>query len=255
MFILKVESNIGGILQMTGTLVNAAAVIVGGLIGLLFKKGIRKEYTEGINKALGLAVFVIGLNGVISNMLSVQDGKITSSGELLLVVYLVLGTLFGELLKLDERFSAFCEKIEKRFNSAGFASGFINGTVLFCVGAMSVVGSINDGLTGDSSVLLVKSALDFVNAVIFGATLGYGTCFVCIPILIYQGGISLLAGYLGDILQGELLERLCMVGYAIIMAIGLNFITVKKFKTLNMVPALVLPLIHQGISALAEFLR
>lgn len=240
---------------MTGTLVNAAAVIVGGLIGLLLKKGIKPAYTEGINKVLGLAVLIIGLNGVISNMFTVSEGKLSSSGELLLIVFLVVGTLIGEILKLDDRFSHFCKGIETKFNSEGFASGFINGTVLFCVGAMSIIGSINDGLTGDSSILFVKSALDFVNAIIFGATLGYGVVFVFIPIILYQGGISLLAGALSGVLQGELLTQICMVGYAIIMAIGLNFILVNKFKTLNMVPALILPVAYHYILILIEFVK
>lgn len=240
---------------MTGTLVNAAAVIIGGLIGLILKKGIKEAYTDGINKVLGLSVLIIGLNGVISNMFTVSDGKLSSSGELLLIVFLVVGTLIGEMLKLDDRFSRFCKRIETKFKSEGFASGFINGTVLFCVGAMSIIGSINDGLTGDSSILLVKSALDFVNAIIFGATLGYGVIFVFIPIIIYQGGISLLAGALSGILQGELLTQICMVGYAIIMAIGLNFILVKKFKTLNMVPALILPVVYHYILVFIEYIK
>ncbi|MBQ7838508.1 MAG: DUF554 domain-containing protein [Clostridia bacterium] len=240
---------------MTGTLVNAAAVIIGGLIGLVLKKGIKEAYTDGINKVLGLSVLIIGLNGVISNMFTVSDGKLSSSGELLLIVFLVVGTLIGEMLKLDDRFSRFCKGIETKFKSEGFASGFINGTVLFCVGAMSIIGSINDGLTGDSSILLVKSALDFVNAIIFGATLGYGVIFVFIPIIIYQGGISLLAGALSGILQGELLTQICMVGYAIIMAIGLNFILVKKFKTLNMVPALILPVVYHYILVFIEYIK
>lgn len=240
---------------MTGTLVNAAAVIIGGLIGLILKKGIKEAYTDGINKVLGLSVLIIGLNGVISNMFTVSDGKLSSSGELLLIVFLVVGTLIGEMLKLDDRFSRFCKGIETKFKSEGFASGFINGTVLFCVGAMSIIGSINDGLTGDSSILLVKSALDFVNAIIFGATLGYGVIFVFIPIIIYQGGISLLAGALSGILQGELLTQICMVGYAIIMAIGLNFILVKKFKTLNMVPALILPVVYHYILVFIEYIK
>lgn len=240
---------------MTGTLINCIAVIIGGLIGLLFKKGIKPSYADSINRALGLAVLIIGLNGVIANMFSVEDGKISSSGELLLVVFLVVGTLIGELLKLDERFGGFCNKIENKFRAKGFASGFINGTVLFCVGAMSIIGAVNDGLTGDSSILLVKSALDGVNAVIFGATLGFGVIFTCIPMLIYQGGISLLAGTLGGILQGELLEQICMVGYAIIMAIGLNFLLEKKFKTLNMVPALILPIIYHYVLLLIDYIK
>lgn len=240
---------------MTGTLVNCIAVIIGGLIGLLFKKGIKPAHADGINRALGLAVLIIGMNGVIANMFTVENGKVSSSGELLLVVFLVVGTLIGELLKLDDQFSRFCNKIENKFQAKGFASGFINGTVLFCVGAMSIIGSINDGLTGDSSILFVKSALDAVNAVIFGATLGFGVIFTCIPMLIYQGGISLLAGTLSGILQGELLEQICMVGYAIIMAIGFNFLLEKKFRTLNMVPALILPVIYHYILVLVEYIK
>ena len=140
---------------MTGTLVNCVAVIVGGLIGLLLKKGIKETYAQGINKSLGIAVLIIGLNGVISNMFTVESGTLKSSGELLLIVFLVAGTLIGELLKLDDRFNSFCKKIDSKFKDGGFASGFINGTILFCVGAMSIIGSLNDGLTGDSSVLFV----------------------------------------------------------------------------------------------------
>lgn len=240
---------------MTGTLVNCAAVIAGGAIGVIFKKGIKDSYTESINRSLGIAILIIGLNGVISNMFSVADGKISSSGELLLVAFLVLGTLIGEVLKLESRFGKFCEKIEKKFRAGGFASGFINGTILFCVGAMAIIGSINDGLTGDSSVLFVKSALDFISAIIFGATLGYGVIFTFIPLLVYQGGITLLAGTLSGILQGELLSQVCMVGYAIIIAIGVNFIFGKKFNTLNMLPGILLPVVYHYILVLINFIK
>ena len=242
-------------LKMTGTLVNCVAVIAGGSIGLIFKKGIKDSYTESVNKSLGLAILIIGLNGVISNMFSVADGKISSSGELLLVVYLVIGTLFGEMLKLEQRFNGFCTKIESKFKAGGFASGFVNGTVLFCVGAMAIIGSINDGLRGDSSVLFVKSALDFTTAIIFGATLGFGVIFTFIPLLIYQGGITLLAGSLSGILQGDVLTQLCAVGYSIIMAIGINFIFDKKFKTLNMLPSIFLPVVYHYILVLINMIK
>ncbi len=240
---------------MTGTLVNCAAVIAGGSIGLIFKKGIKDSYTESVNKSLGLAILIIGLNGVISNMFSVADGKISSSGELLLVVYLVIGTLFGEMLKLEQRFNGFCTGIESKFKAGGFASGFVNGTVLFCVGAMAIIGSINDGLQGDSSVLFVKSALDFTTAIIFGATLGFGVIFTFVPLMIYQGGITLLAGSLSGILQGDVLTQLCAVGYSIIMAIGINFIFDKKFKTLNMLPSIFLPVVYHYILVLINMIK
>lgn len=241
--------------KLTGTLVNCAAVIAGGAIGLLFKKGIKKSYTESINKALGIAVLVIGFNGVIANMFKAENGELSSSGELLLVVFLVLGTLIGELLKLDDRFNSFSNRIDKKFKDGGFASGFINGTLLFCVGAMTIIGSINDGLVGDSSVLFVKSALDFTAAIIFGATLGFGVIFTCIPMLIYQGGITLLAGTLSNILVGDVLKQVCMTGYAIIIAIGFNFLLTKKFKTLNMLPTMFLPVAYHYILVLIEYIK
>lgn len=240
---------------MTGTLVNCAAVIAGGAIGLIFKKGIKETYTESINKSLGVAVTVIGLNGVITNMVSYEGGKLTSSGELLLVIFLVLGTLIGELLKLDDRFNTLSNKIDGKFRSGGFASGFVNGTLLFCVGAMTIIGSINDGLLGDSSVLFVKSALDFTAAIIFGATLGFGVIFTCIPMLIYQGGITLLAGTLSNVLVSDVLTQVCTAGYAIIIAIGLNFLLTKKFKTLNMLPAMFLPVAYHYILVLIDYIK
>lgn len=240
---------------MTGTLVNCAAVIAGGAIGLIFKKGIKETYTESINKSLGVAVTVIGLNGVITNMVSYEGGKLTSSGELLLVIFLVLGTLIGELMRLDDRFNSLSNKIDGKFRSGGFASGFVNGTLLFCVGAMTIIGSINDGLLGDSSVLFVKSALDFTAAIIFGATLGFGVIFTCIPMLIYQGGITLLAGTLSNVLVGDVLTQVCTAGYAIIIAIGLNFLLTKKFKTLNMLPAMFLPVAYHYILVLIDYIK
>ena len=240
---------------MTGTIVNCAAVIAGSAIGLIFKKGIKESYMESINKSMGLAVLIIGLNGVISNMFSVEDGKIFSSGELLMVCFLVIGTFIGELLRLDERFTNFSNRIDKKFKNGGFAGGFISGTLLFNVGAMAIIGSINDGLSGDSSVLFVKSALDFTASIIFAATLGFGVIFTPITILLYQGAITLLAGSLSDLLQGELLGQMCMVGYVIIMAIGFNFLFKNKFKTLNMLPSVFLPIVYHYILILIDYVK
>ena len=236
---------------MIGNAVNFASVIAGGVIGVLFKKLIKPSFSESINKALGIAVLVIGFNGVICNMITVNDGKLASSGELMLVVFLVIGTFIGELLRLDDRLTAFSKKIEDKFNVSGFLGGFVNGTVLFCVGAMAIIGGINDGL-GDSSVLLVKSALDFTAAIVFGATLGWGVIFSAIPVLVYQGTIALLAGLLKNVLVGELLSQMCMTGYAIIIAIGFNFLLTSKIKTLNMLPAMFLPIVYHYIMLLIK---
>lgn len=232
---------------MTGTLVNAGAIVAGGLIGMLLKKGMKPNYQESIHKTLGVAILILGFNGVISAMFRVGEaGRIASSGELLLIVSLVIGTFLGELLRIDDHLNGFGTRVEKRIGSAGFGAAFINGTLIYCVGAMAIVGALNDGLRGDASVLYVKSLLDGISSVILGATLGVGVCFSAVPVFLYQGGITLLAGTVAPYLQGALLDQLCMVGFALVACIGLNFLSENiKIKTANMLPALLVPVVWQ----------
>lgn len=236
---------------MFGVLFNGAAAFVGGLIGLLFKKGIPKSIESSMNKAMGIVVILIGLNGVISNMITVgNDGSLHSAGELLLVVSFAIGTLSGEILKLDDRFNRFSGRIEQHFHVDGFSKGFITASSIFCIGAMGIIGSLTSGTTGDNSILITKSIIDFITAVILAASLGTGVMFSFLPILLYQGSIFLLAGVLNNILVGDLLIWLCMVGYALIICIGLNLMTSIKFKTINMLPSLLVPIVYYGISSL-----
>ena len=157
---------------MTGTLVNAAAIAAGGCVGLLLKKGVKGSHQDSINKALGVAVLVLGLNGVISSMFTVNaDGTLASSGELLLIISLVLGTLAGEALRIDDRLNGLSGLVERRLHLSGFAQSFVNGALIYCVGAMAIIGALNDGLRGDASVLYIKSLLDGISSVVLGATL------------------------------------------------------------------------------------
>ena len=201
---------------MTGTLVNAAAIAAGGCVGLLLKKGVKGSHQDSINKALGVAVLVLGLNGVISSMFTVNaDGTLASSGELLLIISLVLGTLAGEALRIDDRLNGLSGLVERRLHLSGFAQSFVNGALIYCVGAMAIIGALNDGLRGDASVLYIKSLLDGISSVVLGATLGPGVIFAALPVLVYQGAISLLAGALEPFLAGELLGQICGVGYCL----------------------------------------
>ncbi|NLW69581.1 MAG: DUF554 domain-containing protein [Eubacteriaceae bacterium] len=238
-----------------GTLVNALAVILGGVIGLLVRKGIKESWQYGINKALGVSVFVIGINGVISNMFISEGGSLSASGELLLVVSLVIGTLIGEIVGIDSALERLSLAIEKKFPVAGFAAGFMNATVLFCVGAMAIVGSISDGLTGNATTLYIKSTLDFTSAIILSSALGAGVIFSALPILLYQGAITLFAGALESIIAGELLRQICAVGYAIIICIGMNFLSSEKIKTANMLPSILVPIVYSYIVKITEILR
>ena len=227
-----------------GTLINAALILLGGIIGLVFKKAVSKEMEYSIHKATGVAVLIIGICGVLSAMLKTKtDGSISSSGELILVVSLALGTFVGELLKLEERLNKGCKWIESKFKMSNFATGFITSTMIYCIGAMAIVGAINDGLLGDSSTLITKGIIDGITSVVLAASLGYGVLFSAIPILVYQGGMTLLAGLLDKVLVGELLSNICMVGYALVMCIGINFLynSDKQIKTVNMLPSLLIP--------------
>ena len=141
---------------MFGTIVNAAAIVAGGTVGVLVKKGIPSHLEEALHRAMGLAVIVIGMNGVITNMVTANgDGTLSSSGELLLVFSLVLGVLVGEILRIEEGLNGLSQTVEKKLHLSGFAASFVSGTLIYCVGAMAIIGSINDGLNADSSVLLV----------------------------------------------------------------------------------------------------
>ena len=233
---------------MLGVLTNGAAAFVGGLIGMLFKKGIPKSIENSINKAMGIVVIIIGLNGVLSNMLIIgEDGRLHSTGELLLVISFAVGTLAGEILKLDERFNSFSIKIEKHFRVDGFSKGFITASSIFCIGAMGIIGSLTSGTTGNNSILFTKSMIDFVTAIVLASSLGIGVMFSFVPILLYQGAIYLLAGALSGVLVGDLLIQICMIGYTLIICIGLNLMTPIRIKVINMLPSLLVPVIYSGI--------
>ena len=232
---------------MLGTIVNVITVIVGGLFGMLLKKGIKSEIMDNVMKAEGVAVLVIGMNGVLTNMLSVgENGKIVENGGLVLLISLALGAFIGEILKIDDRLNGLGAWVEKRVKSDGFSKGFVSAFIIFCVGSMSIIGAVNDGLSGDSSVLFVKSTLDFITAMVLASAMGIGVVFACVPLFAYQGIISLFASYIKPVIEEfpDMMTQFSMVGYAIIMCIGINFIAGQKIKTANLLPAMLIPVMY-----------
>lgn len=232
---------------MLGTIINVITVILGGTIGLLLKKSIKSEIMDNVMKAEGVAVLIIGMNGVLTNMLSVgEGGKIVENGGLVLLISLALGMLVGEITKLDDRINSLGGWVEKRVKSDGFSKGFVSAFIIFCVGSMSIIGSINDGLSGDSSVLIVKSTLDFITAMVLASAMGIGVIFACVPLFVYQGSISLFASFIKPFIENypEMMSQFSMVGYAIIMCIGINFIAGQKIKTANLLPAMLVPVLY-----------
>ncbi len=234
---------------MIGSIVNFAAIIIGGLIGLLIKNGIPERVERSIMSMQGLAVIVIGANGMLASMLIVntETGRVSDNGGLLLLISLVVGAALGEVIDIDKRLNDTAKRIEVKLKADGFAKGFVSATLIFAIGAMAIIGALNDGLTGDSSVLIVKSTLDFVVSIILASSLGIGVLFSAIPVFLYQGAISLSASYLSPLLKGELLDNITMVGYALVITIGLNFLFDTKIKTANLLPALLIPIIYAVI--------
>ncbi len=232
---------------MTGTLINTAAIIIGGLFGLVLKKGIKESIMESVMKAMGLAMLIIGLNGVLTNMLSVgEDGKLSESGGILLLLCLVIGTAIGEAIDIDDKVNDLGQKIECKVKFDGFARGFVSATLIYCVGSLAILGPINDGLTGDYSLLLVKSVLDAVTALVLTSTMGIGAIFAGASVLIYQGAISLFASAVSGVLNSSknMMADITMVGSALIVCIGLNFTANAKIRTANMLPSIIVAIVY-----------
>ena len=236
-------------LPMSGTLINALGIVAGSLIGLALKRRIPKGMDEQMLKVLGIATALIAITGIFSAMFVVEagTGALVSSGGFLLLISLVVGCVAGELLRIDARLNTFGKQVEERFGADGFARGFVAASLLFPVGAMAVIGSLYDGLTGDISILLLKSVLDFTASIILASTLGIGVLFSIVPLILFQGSITLLAGVIYPFVSPPLLDLFSMVGYAIVLCIGINLVAGTNIRAANLLPALAVPVLYYFI--------
>lgn len=227
---------------MFGVLVNTGTVLLGSVIGLLCKKGIPERLSTAVMTAIGLCTVAIGIAGLL-------DGANT----LVLIISIVLGVIVGELLDIDGHVNALVEKVAGKAAGAGKAAqisqGFITACLLFCIGAMTIVGSLNAGLRGDNEMLLTKSLLDFISSMMLSATLGIGVLFSAVFVLVFQGAIVLLAQFLAPVLSESCIAELTCAGSLMILALGLNIVGITKIKVINFLPALLLvPLVLWGLS-------
>ncbi len=215
---------------MLGVIINAVAVIVGALVGLIFKKGIPQKVSSAVMVGVGLCVVYIGI-----------DGMLCEVNPLVAVISIAMGTAVGTLLDIDtklEKFAGFVScKVGQKDNSSLFAKGFVSASLLFCVGAMAIMGSIQSGLSGDHTTLITKSIIDLISAVMFASTLGIGVAFSAIPVFIYEGAIALCAVFLEPVLTNGAVNSITCVGSIIIMGLGLNLTGVSKFKIANFIPS------------------
>ncbi|MGI5978734.1 MAG: DUF554 domain-containing protein [Oscillospiraceae bacterium] len=230
-----------------GTLVNCAAILAGSIIGTLVRSGLPKRFEQTIFQAVALAVVFIGLGGALSGLLQLTDGVLSTRYTMLMVLSLVLGAVIGEALNIEKGLENMGTRLKKRvpesYAGSTFVEGFVTASMLFCVGAMAIVGSLEDGLSGDHAVLFAKSVLDGVSAVLLSASLGFGVMLSLLPVLVYQGGITLLAQLVKPLLSDELILQMSTIGSILIFAIGLNMLTDRKIKVGNLLPAIFLPIL------------
>lgn len=224
--------------MMTGVLVNVVAIIVGSILGLVFKKFIKPSYKETIMNGLALTVLIMGIMNVID-----------SNQYLIVIISIVLGSLIGELLDIEGKINSLTDALSRvlgRGNSENstFSEAFVTTTLIFCVGAMAILGSLESGLLGNHDTLFAKSLLDGIASIIFASTLGIGVMFSALVVFFYQGAIVLGATLLKDLLTPEMITEISAVGGILIIAIALNILEIKKIKIGNMLPAIVIPVIY-----------
>ena len=224
---------------MLGTIVNAIAIILGGGLGLLLKGGIKERYRIIITQAQGMAVVFIGLSGAITNMQ--KEG----AHPILFVISLVIGALLGEWIDIEKKLEQLGCFIESKMSStSNIAVGFVTTSLLFCVGTMAILGSIESGINGNHSILYAKSILDGVIAIILASSLGLGVLFSAASVFIYQGSITICAIWLQPFITDNMLREVGIVGGILITIIGLNLLEITKIKVGNMLPAVVVPVVY-----------
>lgn len=235
-----------------GTIVNAVTVLAGGSLGLLCGKRLTERYRATVMSGMAACVMVIGLAGTLREIFSVApDGSLKTAGELMLVASMGIGALIGEWLDIDAFFERVGARLRRACRAEGdgsFVNAFVTASLTFCVGAISIVGSIEDGIKGDPSILLVKATIDGVVAIVFAASLGKGALFSALTVIVYQGALTLLARVLAPVVTDGAMSAVSLAGNVIIFCIGWNLIhDAKKIRVANLLPAIVIAVIWRAL--------
>lgn len=226
-----------------GTLINFVAILAGGIAGLFLGNRFSQRMQDTVNKACGISVLFIGIAGAMEGMLSLENGSLSSGQSLLITLCLVLGALVGELINIEGWFERLGEWLKIKSGNAGdnrFLDGFLTASLTVCIGAMAIVGAIEDGMYGDFSILATKSILDLILVMIMACSLGVGCVFSAIPVAVLEGGITALARLIKPVMTPAALFNLSMVGSILIFCVGLNLVWGKKVRVANLLPAVVL---------------
>ncbi len=233
---------------MLGVLVNVATVLIGSTIGLIFKKGISKKYSDAAMTGIGLCTILIGIQGMLKG-----------ENVLVTIISMVIGAIIGTALDIDGKLGSVGDKLSKKLkkqdDKVSVTEGFVTASLVFCVGAMTIIGSLESGLKGDHTTVFTKSILDLFSSMMLSASLGIGVIFASVFVLVFQGSIVLLAGVLEPVLSEGAIAEITCVGSLMILALGLNLTGIGKFKTANYFPALILaPVFHYFFAFLGQYI-
>lgn len=229
-----------------GTLINGLAVVAGGLLGLVFRRGLPQRFQNTLMQALGLSSIFIGISGSLEKMLQIQNGFVCVQGTLLAVLSLAAGALLGEWINLERRFEQLGLWLKKKTGSekdSRFMQGFLTASLTICIGAMAIVGALQDGLSADPSLLITKAVLDCLIIMIFTSAFGKGAVFSVIPLVFFQGSITILAQFIAPLLTTQMLDNLSMIGSMLIFCVGINLIFNTKIRVANLLPALLIAIL------------
>ena len=231
-----------------GTIINSAGIVLGGIAGLLFGRFLTERFQDTLNMACGISVLFIAIAGAMEGMLTVraETGTLAGGRSMLVVLCLALGTVIGELLGIEDGFERFGEWLKRRTGNEGdgrFVNAFVTASLTVSVGAMAIVGSIQDGISGDYSTLAVKAVLDFVIVLVMTSSMGKGCAFSAIPVFVLEGGMTLLARLVAPLMTEAAIGNLSLIGSVLIFCVGVNLVWGKQLRVANMLPAVLLAVI------------
>ena len=229
-----------------GTIINGVCIVVAGIIGYYAGNLFKEEQHEAISKACGISVLFIAIAGAMQSMLTIDGGKLVSGKSMLVVLSLAIGTVIGELIGIEKGFERFGEWLKQKSGNSKekqFVDAFVTASLVVCVGAMGVVGAIEDGIKGDYSLLVLKAVLDFIIIIVMTSSMGKGCAFSAVPVVIYEGAITLLARLISPIMTDTAVEYLSFIGSVLIFCIGLNLVFGKKLRVGNMIPSIVVAVV------------
>ena len=226
-----------------GTIINTAAIVAGGIAGHFTGRLFRQEQQDALNKVCGISVMFIAISGAMQGMLQIENGALASGKSMLVVLCLALGTMIGEIIGIENGFERFGEWLKEKSGNSGdrqFVNAFVTASLTVCIGAMAIIGSIQDGILGDYSTLALKAVLDFIIIAVMTSSMGKGCAFSAIPVFLFQGTITLLARLVAPVMTPLAVSYLSLIGSILIFCVGVNLVWGKKLRVANMLPSVLL---------------